>query len=236
MSVHRCFRVGAGPGGLGVFALAWVSACASTAPGQPGAFPPADPELQAANEALGDPHRGRFGFEEAMRGLPEQGRVLAILETDEGEIPCVLDPGHAPLTVANFVGLARGLRPFAHEDGTWRAEPFYDGIPWHRAFEGQFVQTGRRGRLADGGYFIQDEISLGDSFDRPGVLAMGNTGDADTGSTQFFITTGPAPQLEGHHTMFGQCDGEAVLRRIERRVLAGEAPVLQTIRIEREPG
>ena len=217
--------------------MALGSACISALPaGAPGTYPPPDPDLEAANEALGDPHQGRFEFEAAVRGLPQDGRLVAILETEDGEIPCVLDPGHAPLTVANFVGLARGLRSFAHEDGSWSAEPFYDDIVWHRAFEGQFVQTGRRGKLADGGFVLQDEISLGDSFDRPGVLAMGNTGDADSGSTQFFITTGPAPQLEGQHTMFGQCDGEAVLRRIERRVLAGEAPMLHTIRIERAPG
>ena len=205
------------------------------APGQAAPFPPADPELVAANVAVGDPYEGRFPFEEAVAGLPASGALEAILVTDEGEVLCRLEPEHAPLTVANFVGLARGLRPFRGPEGDWVRVPYYDDLPFHRAQEGQFVQTGRRGKLADGGFFLQDEISVGDSFDRPGVLAMANNGTPDSGSVQFFVTTGAAPQLEGEHTILGSCDGEAVLRRLERRVARGEQPRLRTVEIRRAP-
>lgn len=219
-------------GSLRICALC-LAGCAPLPPGQARSFPPADAALVEANEALGDPHGGRFPYANAVEGLPAAGPLRATLVTEEGTIECTLEPGHAPIAVANFVGLARGVRPFRADDGSWQTAPYYDGTPWHRAFEGQFVQTGRRGKLADGGYLLQDEISVGDAFDRPGIMAMAGVGDADTASVQFFITTGPADHLEGQHTIFGRCDGEAVLRRLERRVLEGETPMLKHIEVTR---
>jgi peptidyl-prolyl cis-trans isomerase A (cyclophilin A) len=217
-----------------VLGLGFLAACAAPlGPGQAAPFPPPLDDLVAANEALGDPHGGRFSFEAATEGLPATGELWAVLRTDEGDVDCQLEPDHAPLTVANFVGLARGVRPFLADDGSWHTEPYYVDLVWHRAIEGQFVQTGRRGKQATGGFLLQDEISPGDSFDRPGVLAMGNTGVEDSGSTQFFITTAAVPDLEGSHTIFGECDGEAVVRRLERRAAAGEQPKLLRIDIER---
>lgn len=195
-------------------------------------FPEPDPDLAAANLALGDPHKGRFPLAEALAGLPEAGSLVADLVTSEGTVRCRLMPEHAPLTVASFVGLARGLRPFRDEDKTWRSAPYYEGIPWHRAESGQFVQTGRRGRLAQGGFFLQDELGYGDSFDRPGVLAMANTGSEHSASVQFFVTTAPAPHLEGLHTIFGACDGEAALRRIARQIEAHAEPPPTLVRID----
>lgn len=212
---------------------AWLVACASTTPG---AFPPAQDDLVAANRALGDPHEGRYPLEHALEGLPPGDVLVARLDTDEGEVTCRLDADHAPLTVASFVGLARGRRPFRDESGAWVTAPYYDGITWHRAEEGQFVQTGRRGRLEDGGFILQDEVSPGDDFSRAGVMAMANKGEPHSGSVQFFVTTGPAPHLAGAHTIFGQCEEEAVLRRLERRAARGEAPALRHITIERRPG
>lgn len=212
---------------------AWLVACASATPG---VFPPALDDLVAANRALGDPHEGRYPLEDAVAGLPAGDVLIARLRTDEGDVTCRLDVDHAPLTVASFVGLARGRRPFRDETGAWITARYYDGITWHRAEEGQFVQTGRRGRLEDGGFILQDEVSAGDDFSRAGVLAMANKGEPHSGSVQFFITTGPAPHLAGSHTLFGRCEDEAVLRRLERRVSRGEAPILKHITIERRPG
>jgi peptidyl-prolyl cis-trans isomerase A (cyclophilin A) len=213
-----------------------ISCAAPLAPGEASALPPSDADLVAANEALGDPYAGRFPYAEAVAGLAAAGTLRAKLVTDLGDVDCVLEPDHAPLTVANFVGLARGLRPFRGEDGRWQRARFYDGSPFHRALPEQLVQAGRRGKLADGGFLLQDEIGVGDSFDRPGVLAMANSGQPHSGSTEFFVTTGPTPQLEGQHTIFGRCDGEATLRRIEKRVLSGDdpdPPVLRTIEVTR---
>ncbi len=198
-------------------------------------LPPALPDLVAVNEALGDPYGGRFPLEDALAGLPASGELHATLVTDAGEIDCTLDLQHAPLTVANFIGLARGLRPFLDDDGQWKTMPYYEGLTWHRAIEGQFVQTGRRGRQATGGFLLQDEVSYGDSFDRGGVLAMANTGAEHSGSAQFFVTTSAVPHLEGAHAIFGNCDNEAVVRALEREVSRGGAPLLQRVDITRHP-
>lgn len=218
---------------LSVRGLAWLLvpslACVRTAAAP--ALPEPDAELSAANEALGDPYLGRFPLGEALQGLGDGDDLIATLVTTEGQVPCRLLLRQAPLTVASFVGLSRGLRPFKGDDGTWRTEPYYVDMPWHRA-DGQFVQTGRRGRLATGGFFIQDEIGYGDSFDRAGMLAMANTGTEHSGSVQFFVTTAPATHLEGGHTIFGECDGEAVVRRIERAVRKGQKPAPTLLRIE----
>ncbi len=199
----------------------------------PGALPPADEDLRLANESLGDPYAGRFPYAEAVQGLPPTGTLRASLETSAGTVTCTLEPDHAPLAVANFVGLARGLRPFRDEDGSWTQAPYYDGVPWHRAMEGQFVQTGRRGKLADGGFLLQDEIGVGDDFGRAGVMAMAGVGELDTSSVQFFITTGPAKHLVGAHTILGSCDGQATLRKLEQAVLRGERASLDHVEVTR---
>lgn len=205
--------------------------CAATTGIPP--LPPPVPQLVAANQAAGDPWAGRFPLEDALAGLPDSGTLHARLITDEGQVDCTLDVQHAPLTVANFVGLARGLRPFLAADGQWHSEPYYIDMPWHRAVEGQFVQTGQRDGVDSGGFTLQDEVSYGDSFDRGGMLAMANTGVEHSGSVEFFVTTGPVPHLEGAHTIFGRCDGEAVLRKLERRVTRGDTPRLLQIDISR---
>lgn len=214
--------------------LLLMTACApALSPGDAAPLPPADADLQTANEALGDPYGGRFPYAEAVEGLPERGALHATLQTNLGEVTCTLDPGHAPLAVANFVGLARGVRPFRDEEGRWSRAPYYDGVPWHRAMEGQFVQTGRRGKLADGGFLLQDEIGIGDDFSRAGVLAMAGVGEPDTSSVQFFITTSAAKHLAGDHTILGRCDGEATLRKLEQAVLRGDPAVLEHVEISR---
>jgi cyclophilin family peptidyl-prolyl cis-trans isomerase len=115
-------------------------------------------------------------------------------------------------------------------------EPYYVDMPWHRAEPDEFVQTGRRGRLADGGFFLQDETGIGDAFDRAGILAMANAGDPDSGSVQFFVTLGATPQLAGHHTILGRCDQPAVARRLARRVEQGaDPPRLRSIEIISRP-
>src|SRR5690606_15375673 len=111
-------------------------------PGGPGSFPPEDPALASQNAAAGDPHRGRFPFAEAVAGLPEAGQYRATLVTDEGPIRCRLHADVAPLAVANFIGLARGLRPFLDPvSQSWVTRPYYDGLSFHRAQERQFVQA-----------------------------------------------------------------------------------------------
>ena len=204
-------------------------------PGAPGSFPPEDPALARANEAAGDPYRGRFPFAEAVAGLPETGPLVATIVSDEGEIHCRLHPDVAPLAVANFVGLARGLRPFLDPaTQTWITAPYYDGTRFHRAVERQFVQGGQRDDSGEIGYRVQDEPSVGSAFDRPGVLALSNRGQPHTGAAEFFITTEVLRQLDGRYTILGHCDDPLRVRALEVRVLAGERPTIHTVTITRE--
>lgn len=217
--------------GLGL-AFAALCACASG----PRPFPPPVPEVLARNQAAGDPDAGRFAYEEAVAGLPEGSRLFAVLTTDAGEIRCQLDPSEAPIAVASFVGLARGLRPFQDApDGPWHTAPYYDGLPVHRVQDGEFIQTGRRG--SGPGFTLQDEMSAGHVFDRPGLLALANSGAPHSSAAEFFISIAPLNQLKGKHTILGSCDSEDVVRELARRALANPAspPTIQTVTIRREP-
>jgi peptidyl-prolyl cis-trans isomerase A (cyclophilin A) len=204
-------------------------------PGTPGSFPPEDPALAAENEAAGDPHRGRFPFADAVAGLPEGRQLLAAIATDEGVIHCRLHADVAPLSVANFVGLARGLRAFYDAtSGAWITRPYYDGLRFHRAVERQFVQGGRLSEVGTVGFRLQDEPSIGSMFDKPGVLALGNEGQPNTSAAEFFITTEVLRELDGRYTIIGHCGDPLLVRALEASVLAGEQPVIETITITRE--
>ena len=215
-----------------VFASLVLGACD---PGAPGTFPPEDPKLAAQNEAAGDPHRGRFPFEEAVAGLPQTGQLRATIVTDAGEVHCRLLADIAPLSVANFVGLARGVRPFLDpEVGDWVTRPFYDGLTFHRAIQRQFVQGGRLGEHKWVGFVLQDEFSVGTAFDKPGVLALANHGEPNTSAVEFFITTEVRRNLDGQYTIIGRCEDPLVVRELEAQTLAGAAPTIETIVITRE--
>jgi cyclophilin family peptidyl-prolyl cis-trans isomerase len=117
-----------------------------------------------------------------------------------------LFPDKAPKTVNNFVFLAR--------DG------YYDGTTFHRVLEGFMAQGGDPTGTGSGGPGYQFEYEANDlTFDKPGVVAMANTGPATpTNGSQFFITFVPTPQLNGGYTIFGQVtEGMDVVNSITRR-------------------
>jgi cyclophilin family peptidyl-prolyl cis-trans isomerase len=121
-----------------------------------------------------------------------------------GEFVIQLYPDKAPLTVNNFVFLAR--------------EGYFDGTTFHRVLEGFMAQGGDPTGTGMGspGYTFQNEDS-DLTFDKAGVVAMANAG-RDTNGSQFFITFGPAPYLNGNYTIFGQViEGMEVVNKITRR-------------------
>ncbi|MDR2620392.1 MAG: peptidylprolyl isomerase [Propionibacteriaceae bacterium] len=132
----------------------------------------------------------------------------AVLHTNFGDITIELFPDHAPKTVANFVGLAKGDK--AYRDTAGRSSgPFYDGLIFHRVIPGFMIQGGDPTGTGRGGpgYTFDDEIHPELVFDRPYLLAMANAGKNPDGSgtngSQFFITVAATPWLNRNHTIFG---------------------------------
>ncbi|MBN1681819.1 MAG: peptidylprolyl isomerase [Anaerolineae bacterium] len=134
----------------------------------------------------------------------------ATFKTQRGDIVVELFAAQAPVTVNNFVCLAR--------DG------FYDNTTFHRVINNFMVQGGDPGGDGRGGpgYRFDDEAgALGLKHDGPGVLSMANAGPNTNGS-QFFITHTATPHLNGKHGVFGKVKDQASL------------DVLMTIRV-RDP-
>jgi len=129
----------------------------------------------------------------------------ATFKTERGEFTCELHAAKAPLTVENFVNLARS--------------GFYDGTTFHRVIPGFMAQGGDPTGTGRGGpgYSFADEFDTSLRHDGPGVLSMANAGPGTNGS-QFFISYGATPHLDGRHTVFGRVvEGMDVVRSIRER-------------------
>jgi peptidyl-prolyl cis-trans isomerase A (cyclophilin A) len=146
-------------------------------------------------------------------------KLTATLHTTAGDIVVTLFPDQAPVTVKNFVGLAKGEREWQNPaTGRKSNEPLYDGTVFHRVIDGFMIQGGDPLGSGRGGpgYQFKDEFHPDLRFDRPYLLAMANAGPGTNGS-QFFITAGPTPHLNRKHTIFGEvadADSRAVVDQI----------------------
>ncbi|MCQ2601437.1 MAG: peptidylprolyl isomerase [Treponema sp.] len=134
-----------------------------------------------------------------MEALKGKEGVFAVLTTEKGEIVLELFYKETPMTVTNFVGLAEGTLDAA------KGKPFYDGLKFHRVISDFMIQGGDpKGNGTGGpGYKFPDEFVEGKIFDKPGKLAMANSG-ANTNGSQFFITHVPTDWLNYKHTIFGE--------------------------------
>ena len=125
----------------------------------------------------------------------------------------------SPITVQNFVDLATGRKEFTDPETKQRVKkPFYNGLLFHRVIPNFMIQGGDpTGTGMGGSDEIADEFHPSLTFDRPGRVAMANTGAPRSGSSQFFITDVPTPHLNGRHPIFGQVvDGMPVVEKIAR--------------------
>ena len=134
-------------------------------------------------------------FTLAIAALPAQSEesmkdIRIIVKTDKGDIEGVLYPSKAPVTVANFLNLAK--------------RGYYDGLIFHRVIPNFMIQGGCPERRGTGGpgYRFEDECTPELKHDKPGIFSMANAGPGTNGS-QFFITHVPTPWLDGKHTVFG---------------------------------
>jgi len=137
----------------------------------------------------------------------------AVFDTTMGTLRCKLFAKEAPKTVANFIGLADGTKDWTDSatGQTKHGVALYSGTIFHRVIPGFMIQGGdpMGSGYGDPGYKFADEFVPSLTFDRPGRLAMANSGPNTNGS-QFFITDVPTPHLNGRHTIFGQCDEASV--------------------------
>jgi peptidyl-prolyl cis-trans isomerase A (cyclophilin A) len=137
----------------------------------------------------------------------------AVLDTSMGRITCKLFDKEAPLTVANFIGLAQGTKGWTDPVSKLKMthKPFYDGTTFHRVIPEFMIQGGDPTGTGTGdpGYMFTDEFDPNLNFDVPGRMAMANSGPGTNGS-QFFITEVPTTYLNQKHTIFGQCDQASI--------------------------
>jgi peptidyl-prolyl cis-trans isomerase A (cyclophilin A) len=138
--------------------------------------------------------------------LPAEPGTYAVIYTTLGNIVCLLYDKAAPKTVENFIGLARGTKPWKDgKTGRWRHTPLYSGTTFQRVIPDFMIQGGDPAGDGTGepGYKIPDEIDPKLGFSQPGVLAMANSGP-NTDGCQFFITVAPAEHLNGNYSIFGR--------------------------------
>jgi peptidyl-prolyl cis-trans isomerase A (cyclophilin A) len=145
--------------------------------------------------------------------------VYAEFITTEGNFTIELYEREAPLTVANFIGLAEGTKEWTDPKTNQKVKrPYYNGVIFHRVIDGFMIQGGDPlGQGIGGpGYNFADEFHPGLRHDKAGILSMANRGP-NTNGGQFFITLGPTPHLDDRHTIFGAVsEGMDVVRKIGR--------------------
>ena len=139
----------------------------------------------------------------AVQSYSKEYKMKVKIITAKGDVNINLLPDKSPVTVANFVNLAK--------------KGYYDGLKFHRVIDNFMAQGGDpTGTGAGGpGYRFEDEVNNGLNFSKAGKLAMANAGPGTNGS-QFFITTVPTEWLNGNHTIFGEVVSEADLDVVKK--------------------
>jgi len=126
----------------------------------------------------------------------------ATITTPKGTIRIELFADKTPKTCANFEKLV--------------GDGFYDGLTFHRVIADFMIQGGCPNGTGSGGpgYTFEDEFHADLKHDGPGTLSMANAGPNTNGS-QFFITHGATPWLDGKHSVFGRViEGQDVVDAI----------------------
>ncbi len=181
-------------------------------------------------------------LERYTHDLRGKGAFVATIETSKGALHCTLFADKAPITVANFIGLATGQKPWTDTktNAVVRGRPFYDGLIFHRVIPQFMIQGGDPTGTGTGGpgYQFVDEIN-GELHNEPGSLAMANAGPGTNGS-QFFIDEVTSSHLDGHHTVFGKCAELEVVMAIgsaarDARDRPSPPIVIKRVRISRQP-
>jgi peptidyl-prolyl cis-trans isomerase A (cyclophilin A) len=135
--------------------------------------------------------------------------VYAHFETNMGNFTAELNEKEAPITVANFVGLASGTKEWTDPRSNQKVrKPYYDGLTFHRIIDGFMIQGGDPlgSGIGGPGFTIKDEYN-NLKHDKPGVMAMARTSAPDSAGSQFYITVAAPTFLDGQrppYVIFGQ--------------------------------
>ena len=174
--------------------------------------------------------------------MPQSPGTYATFNTTEGKITVRLFESDAPITVKNFIELAEGKKEWTHPGTHAKStDRLFDGTIFHRVIPNFMIQGGDPTGTGMGGpgYRFQDETKGSPhNFDKPGKLAMANSGPGTNGC-QFFITVAPTAWLTGKHTIFGEVvEGQDVVNNISTvKTGAQDKPVkpvvLESVSIER---
>ena len=162
----------------------------------------------------------------------------AVIDTSMGRITCQFYQKQAPATVANFIALAQGTKDWTDPKTkkVMRNKPLYNGTTFHRVIPEFMIQGGDPvgDGTGDPGFTFADEIDPNLNFDRPGRLAMANSGPNTNGS-QFFVTEQGYDSLNGHYNLFGQCDDASVevVKAIARVPRNGEDKPLSPVILQK---
>jgi len=158
-------------------------------------------------------------FTEGIEGKGDGTKLYAKIRTSMGEFNCHLYEKRSPLTVANFVGLARGMKAWIDPKTNQPVvgKSLYEGSIFHRVIPDFMIQGGdpMGTGMGNPGYQIKDEFHPELRHDKPGLLSMANAGP-NTGGSQFFLTEVPTPHLDNRHAIFGKCDNVALVKQIAR--------------------
>lgn len=165
----------------------------------------------------------------ALAQTPRKPGLYAVFQTSEGTFTAQLFEKETPQTVANFVGLAEG-RVAWRDPRTKKMvkRPLYQNLTFHRIVPREAIQSGDPTGLGNHncGVSVRDEFLPGLRFDKPGKLAMANSGNPDSGGCQFFVTANITTTWTGKYTIFGQViEGMDVVEKIARVPVRDERPV-----------
>lgn len=157
-----------------------------------------------------------------LANIPGTGTPKATIKTSMGTFECELFADKTPITVANFIGLATGQKPWkdAKSGTVMEKKPYYDGLTFHRVIPEFMLQGGCPLGTGTGGpgYVFDDEIASG-VVHEAGSLSMANAGIREghgTNGSQFFITEVATTFLNGKHTVFGRCKDVDLVKKIAR--------------------
>ena len=165
---------------------------------------------------------------EYTKDLPGKGTKLkAEIKTSEGTFHCELYGDKVPMTVANFVGLATGKKPWKNPKtgDVMKNTPFYDGLIFHRVIPGFMIQGGDPLGVGSGGPGYEFAEEFGEGLKHlPGVLSMAKTDQPGTTGSQFFVMEGNAEWLDGKHSVFGKCAEVDLVKKITGLRGPGDVP------------